>query len=139
MIAVCSQFAACNPHDTFISFMWLIGKITGVKPVVKEPYVNFYKVRILLRKMKGDYKVPPKLSEKIAAQYKRFIVIDDSGLLDYSDTLDAFAEEILKDYSYDRRKRLFGQEIYDPEEMSRWLQYNLPDLYEILLKMNNEL
>lgn len=89
--------------------------------------------------MKGDYKVPLKLSEKIAAQYKRFIVTDDSGFLEYSDTLDAFAEEILKDYSDDRRKRLFGQEIYDPEEMSRWLQYNLPDLYEILLKMNNEL
>lgn len=89
--------------------------------------------------MKGDYKVPAKLSEKIAAQYKQFIVTDDSGFLEYSDTLDAFAEEILKDYSDDRRKRLFGQEIYDPEEMSRWLQYNLPDLYEILLKMNNEL
>lgn len=78
--------------------------------------------------MKGDYKVPPKLSEKIAAQYKQFIVTDDSGFLEYSDTLDAFAEEILKDYSVDRRKRLFGQEIYNPEEMSRWLQYNLSDL-----------
>lgn len=89
--------------------------------------------------MKGDYKVPPKLSEKIAAQYKQFIVTDDLGFLEYSDTLDAFAEEILRDYSDDRRKRLFGQKIYDPEEMSRWLQYNLPDLYEILLKMNNEL
>ena len=46
MIAVCSQFAACNPHDTFISFIRLIGKIMGAKPVVKEPYVNFYKVII---------------------------------------------------------------------------------------------
>lgn len=89
--------------------------------------------------MKGDYKVPPNLAEKLVAQYKHLIVIDESGELDYFDTLDAFAEEILKDYSEDRRKRLFGQEIYDSEKMSQWLQYNLPDMFEILLKMNNEL
>ena len=89
--------------------------------------------------MKGDYKVPPDLSKKIATQYKYLIVVDDSGELEYLDTLDAFAEEILKDYSKDRRKRIFGQEIYDSEKMSQWLQYNLPDLYEILLSMNNEL
>lgn len=89
--------------------------------------------------MKGDYKVPPDLSKKIATQYKHLIVVDDSGELEYLDTLDAFAEEILKDYSEDRRKRVFGQEIYDSEKMSQWLQYNLPDLYEILLSMNNEL
>lgn len=89
--------------------------------------------------MKGDYKVPPDLSKKIAIQYKHLIVVDDSGELEYLDTLDAFAEEILKDYSKDRRKRIFGQEIYDSEKMSQWLQYNLPDLYEILLSMNNEL
>ncbi len=90
--------------------------------------------------MKGDYKVPPKLSEKIAAQYKHLIVIDtDSESLDYPGTLDAFAEEILKEYSMDRRKRVFGQEIQTQEEMSRWLEYNLPDLYEILLTINDEL
>ncbi len=89
--------------------------------------------------MKGDYKVPPNLAEKLVAQYKHLIVIDESGELDYFDTLDAFAEEILKDYSEDRRKRLFGQEIYDSEKMSQWLQYNLPDMFEILLKINNEL
>jgi hypothetical protein len=89
--------------------------------------------------MKGDYKVSPDLSKKIATQYKHLIVVDDSGELEYLDTLDAFAEEILKDYSKDRRKRIFGQEIYDSEKMSQWLQYNLPDLYEILLSMNNEL
>lgn len=89
--------------------------------------------------MKGDYKVPPNLAEKLVAQYRHLIVIDESGELDYFDTLDAFAEEILKDYSEDRRKRLFGQEIYDSEKMSQWLQYNLPDMFEILLKINNEL
>lgn len=46
MITVCSQFTACNLHDTFISFMRLIEKIMGIKPVVKEPYVNVPKVRI---------------------------------------------------------------------------------------------
>lgn len=89
--------------------------------------------------MKGDYKVPPKLSEKILSQYKHLTVFDDSGNLDYQDTLDAFAEEILKDYSSDKKKRQFGQDIHGQEEMSRWLQYNLPDLYELLLETNDEL
>lgn len=89
--------------------------------------------------MKNDYKVPYKLSEKIVAQYKHFIVFNELGKLEYLDTLDAFAEEILKDYNEDKRKKTFGEPIFNSEQMAQWLQYNLPDLYEILLKMNNEL
>lgn len=90
--------------------------------------------------MEGDYKVPPKLAEKIIKAYKSDIVTDpDSGELQYLETLDVFAEHILEDYDEAKKKRVFGQSISDPDEMAKWLQYNLPDMFEILLKMNNEL
>lgn len=34
----------------FIPIVWLIREIKGVKPVVKEPYVNLPKVRISTKK-----------------------------------------------------------------------------------------
>ena len=78
--------------------------------------------------MKGDYKVPPKLAEKIADAYEGIMVTDpDSG------------ESILNDWSQAKILKNCGQEITDPEKMSNWLQYNLPELFEIFLKKNNEL
>lgn len=90
--------------------------------------------------MKGDYKVPPKLAEKIADAYEGYMVTDpDSGELQYLDTLDAIAESMLNDWSQAKILKNCGQEITDPEKMSNWLQYNLPELFEIFLKKNNEL
>ncbi len=34
----------------FIPIVWLIGEIKGVKPVIKEPYVNLPKVSIHTKK-----------------------------------------------------------------------------------------
>lgn len=38
----------------FIPIVWVIREIKGVKPVVKEPYVNLPKVRLSLRKEKDE-------------------------------------------------------------------------------------
>ena len=89
--------------------------------------------------MKGDFKVPENLADKIAHQYKSEIVTNSDGLVDYESTLDAFAEKIMSDYSSDKIVKIFGRAIENTEKMSLWLMYNIPDLYEILLKMNNEL
>lgn len=90
--------------------------------------------------MKGDYKVPPKLAEKIANAYDGLMAIDvDTGELQYLETLDAIAEAIINEWSAAKILKNCGQEITDPDKMSDWLQYNLPELFEIFLKKNNEL
>lgn len=90
--------------------------------------------------MKGDYKVPPKLAEKIANAYDGLMVVDaDTGELQYLETLDTIAEAIINEWTTAKILKNCGQEITDPDKMSDWLQYNLPELFEIFLKKNNEL
>ena len=90
--------------------------------------------------MKGDYKVPPKMAEKLIKDYAALMVVDsDTGELQYIETLDAIAEAILNDWSQAKIHKHSGQEITDPDKMSDWLRYNLPELFEMFLKMNDEL
>ena len=90
--------------------------------------------------MEGDYKVPKGLAEKLAQEYSSEIMLyPESGTIDYDTTIDAFAERIMLDYSDDKIQRVFGQPSDNTEWMAKWLIDYLPDLYEVLLKMNNEL
>ena len=90
--------------------------------------------------MTSDYKVPEGLAQRLVNKYRAEIVTDsDSGELDYQATLDIFAERIMLDYDDAKIKKTFGQVIENPEQMSKWLEYNIPELYEILLTINNEL
>ena len=94
----------------------------------------------MLKTYNKDYKVPANLAKKLIDEYPETIVIDvDSEEIQYEDTLDAMAEKIFEDYNSDKMKRVFGYEMFSPEEISRWLQYNVPDMYELLLIMNKEL
>jgi hypothetical protein len=90
--------------------------------------------------MKGDFKVPKNLAEKIAHMYTSEIITNsDDGTLDYDSTIDRIAERIMLDYEDDKIIKMFGQYIENPEKMSIWLRNYIPELYEILLQMNNEL
>lgn len=90
--------------------------------------------------MKGDFKVPNNLAEKIAHMYTSEIITNsDDGTLDYDSTIDRIAERIMLDYEDDKIIKMFGQYIENPEKMSIWLRNYIPELYEILLQMNNEL
>lgn len=90
--------------------------------------------------MKGDYKVPKNLAKNIIAAYGESTVIDpDSDELDYFSTLEAFAERIKEDYDDAKMKRVFGYVMYSTEEIAKWLRDYLPEMFEMLLTINNEL
>ena len=91
-------------------------------------------------KYNNDYKVPKDLAKKLVKEYSASIWYDaETEEVEYEETLEAFAENILRDYSEDKIKRIFGYAIYEKDEMVEWLRNNLPELYEILLIKNKEL